>query len=222
MHRLAVIALTFFVVLTSVLPLVFARETNAERFRRGAPPLPPVRRAGANPPAPSSVPPQTVSGFLVIRDSTGLHNLGFMQNAASRFGLIGVSPLNSPESARLQATFSGSAHTVVATNALFPAPFFLGSTFPYANDPGAAPPEEILFTNVDDIPGAHVWSFDPNTKELTIALPKPNGGSVPALFFWDVLQDALELVTDVPTFLAATFASEPHDQQPVQVRVYLG
>jgi hypothetical protein len=53
-----------------------------------------------------------------------------------------------------------------------------------------------------------------------VALPKPNGGTVPAVFFWDVYQDALELVTDVPTFVAATYASEPHDQQPVQVVRY--
>ena len=51
----------------------------------------------------------------------------------------------------------------------------------------------------------------------TVALPKPNGGSVQAVFAWDTLQDALELVTDVPTFLSAAWQSEPHDKQPVLV-----
>jgi len=224
MHRLAVVALTFFVLFTSVLPLASAsarRETNAERFRRGAPPLPPVRRDGAYPPQPSSKPPPTVSGYLVIRDISGADVLGYMENNAYRSPLIGVSPVNSPVSARLQATFSGSEYTVEATNALFPAPYFLGTTFPSPNDPGEAPPEELLFTNVDDIAGAKVWSYQPNTGELTITLPKPNGGSVPAVFAWDTYQNAIELVTDVPVFLAATAKSEPPDQQPVLVRVYL-
>lgn len=51
----------------------------------------------------------------------------------------------------------------------------------------------------------------------TVALPKPSGGTVPAVFALDVYQNALELVTDVPTFLSATAASEPSDQQPILV-----
>lgn len=51
----------------------------------------------------------------------------------------------------------------------------------------------------------------------TVALPKPNGGSVQAVFAWDTLQNALELVTDVPVYLAAAKESEPPDQQPVLV-----
>jgi len=224
MHRLAVFALTFFVLFTSALPPSLAyvrRETNADRFRRGLSPLPPVRRGAAYPPQPSSKPPPTVSGTLVIRDLSGLHVLGYVQNAASRSPIIGVSPANSPDSARLQATFSGSEYTVEATNALFPAPYYLGTTFPSPNAPGEAPPEELEFTNVGDIAGAKVWSYQPSTGELTIALPKPNGGTVPAVFAWDTYQNAIELVTDVPTFLAATAKSEPPDQQPVLVRVYL-
>ncbi|KAH9043983.1 hypothetical protein EDB84DRAFT_851496 [Lactarius hengduanensis] len=216
MYRLAAVALTFFVLFSSVLPLALPRaETNADRFKRGAPPLPPTRRDSANRADPSSRPPPTGSGHLVVRDITGRQILGYMQNSDSRTPIIGVSPLNSPRSARLQATYSGSVHTLVATNALFPAPYFLGSQFPYFNDPGASPPEEILFTNVVESPGAKVWSYQQYTRELTIALPKPSGGSVQAVFAWDKLQNALELVTDVPTYLAAAWESEPHDQQPV-------
>jgi hypothetical protein len=222
MHKLAAVVLTVLVLFTSVLPpaLGARRETNADRFRRGAPPLPPTRRDGAYQPQPSSKP--TVSGFLVLRDLSGLHNLGYIENNPYRGPLIGMSPLNSPESARLQATFSGSDHTLVATNALFPGPYFLGTTFPSPNDPNEYPPEELLFTNVPDGSGAEDWSYDSNTGELTIALPKPSGGTVPAVFALDVYQNALELVTDVPTFLSATAASEPSDQQPILVRVFFG
>ena len=90
------------------------------------------------------------------------------------------------------------------------------------------------------IAGAQDWSYDPNTGELTsksnpllisrcavgllfffrtniVSLPKPQGGTVPAVFALDVSQNALELVTDVPTFLSAAAASEPSDQQPILV-----
>jgi hypothetical protein len=44
MHRLTVLALTLLLVIASVFPTVLARETNADRLRRGYPPLPPNRR----------------------------------------------------------------------------------------------------------------------------------------------------------------------------------
>lgn len=64
MHRLAVVALTLLVIIASVIPPVLARETNADRLRRGYPPLAPARRAPsrrdtAKRSGPSAVPPQT-------------------------------------------------------------------------------------------------------------------------------------------------------------------
>jgi len=44
MHRLTVVALTLLVIIASILPPVLARETNADRLKRGYPPLPPGRR----------------------------------------------------------------------------------------------------------------------------------------------------------------------------------
>ncbi|KAI0259406.1 hypothetical protein BC834DRAFT_632908 [Gloeopeniophorella convolvens] len=174
------------------------------------------------PPArPSSTPPQTVNGRLEIRDLTGRVRLGYIENALSRTPILGLTPASSPRASDLAAAFDPRAHTLLATNARFAAPYFLGSSFPYANDPGAAVPEEILFTNVPESAGAEVWSFDAFTRELTIHLPNPHGGSVQPVFALDTYQNALELVTDVPVFLAATRASEPPDKQPVLVRIYL-
>jgi hypothetical protein len=64
---------------------------------------------------------------------------------------------------------------------------------------------------------AHSLAAFFSVQTNTVALPKPNGGSVQAVFAWDTLQNALELVTDVPTYLAAAWESEPHDKQPVLV-----
>lgn len=63
MHRFAVLALTLLVVFASVLPTVLARDTNAERFRRGYPPLPPTRREVAKRQKPSSTPQTSVNLF---------------------------------------------------------------------------------------------------------------------------------------------------------------
>jgi hypothetical protein len=63
MHRLTVVVLTLLVIIAFVFPPVFAhetkRETNADRLRRGYPPLPPSRRDAAKRTGPSGVPPQT-------------------------------------------------------------------------------------------------------------------------------------------------------------------
>jgi len=57
MRRLTALALTLLVVIASVFPTVLARETNADRLRRGYPPLPPSRRDTAKRAGPSVVPP---------------------------------------------------------------------------------------------------------------------------------------------------------------------
>ncbi|KAH8995127.1 hypothetical protein EDB86DRAFT_1215224 [Lactarius hatsudake] len=222
MHRLAAVALTFLVLFSSVLPLAIARaETNADRFKRGAPPLPPTRRDSTNRADPSSRPPPTVSGHLVIRDITGRQILGYMQNSDSRSPIIGVSPLNSPQSARLR-----QRTPVLHTPLLPPMPCFLRHTFLDPSSPTSTtlgPPLLRRFSSrmsLRAVPGAKVWSYQQYTRELTIALPKPSGGSVQAVFAWDKLQNALELVTDVPTYLTAAWESEPHDQQPVLVRLF--
>jgi hypothetical protein len=109
--------------------------------------------------------------------------------------LLGVT---SSKSGALEAAFLAATNEVQATNAVFGGPSFLGSDFPSASDPSAAPPEETLFTTVPDGPGAKVWSFNAATSELTISLPKPGGGSVPAAFVLDGTQNALDLVTGTP------------------------
>jgi hypothetical protein len=57
MRRLAALVLTLLVVIASIFPTILARETNADRLRRGYPPLPPSRRDTAKRSGPSVVPP---------------------------------------------------------------------------------------------------------------------------------------------------------------------
>ncbi|KAI0297457.1 hypothetical protein B0F90DRAFT_905561 [Multifurca ochricompacta] len=226
MHRIIAVITLVLLALFACVPhhaaaAAFFRDTNADRLRRGAPLLPPTRRETAKRASTSIWQPPLVIGALQIRDLSGVHMLGYMQNAASRNPIIGVSPPNAPRSALLEAMYSVSNYTLVATNALFPEPYFLGSQYPYANDISASLPEEILFTNVDSNPGAEIWTYNYVTHELTVQLPEPTVGPVQAIFAWDTYQNALQLVTNVSMYLAAALQSEPSDKQPILVSIYL-
>jgi len=166
------------VVFASVLPSVFA-ETNADRFKRGYPPLPPSRREAAKRQQPSSAPPKTASGFLEVRDSAGVHLIGFVENTPSRLPFFGVT---GARSGALQAIFDPTAHTLKATNPVFSGPVFIG--------PNGIPPPDFLLTTVPDGPYANVWSFIAATNELTISLPKL------AAFAFNSSQNVLEVVAD--------------------------
>ncbi|KAI0249651.1 hypothetical protein BJV78DRAFT_1225111 [Lactifluus subvellereus] len=219
MHRLAVLALSLLVLCISAqaLPSVLARETNADRLRRGYPPLPPTRRDTAKRTGPSMRPPQTSSGVIEVRDQSGTRRLGFVDTLPDPgTGIFRVSAPGTPQSRHLQATFSGSAHTLVATNAAFPPPFFLGSDFPFVTAPKDLFSGEIFFRNIVSSPGAEVWSFDDVTKELTVALPNPAGGTFPTVFWWQrkpvtpaLTGNGLFFVTDVPKFAESDKITDP-------------
>jgi hypothetical protein len=177
MHRLSVIALTLLVVFASVLPTVLARETNGDRFRRGYPPLPPSRRDVAKRQKPSSTPPKTASGFLEVRDSSGAHRLGFIDNDKSLLPVLGVT---TDKNSALQGTFSAATKTVQVSNV---SPSFLG-----ADDPSGQSGE--MLSLVSDGPDAKIWSLNAATNELT-----PNFLTLAAIT-WDQGHNELELVTD--------------------------
>ncbi|KAI0287329.1 hypothetical protein BC826DRAFT_1108507 [Russula brevipes] len=168
------------------------RDSNVGLFKRNYPLVTPQRTAAA--------PPQTVSGVLEIRDHSGARQVGFVENQQCHFPLIGVTHPSAAKTDRLEATFSGDAHTVVADSA------FLGPDFfPDLTDPNA-PPEDILITSALD-------SFN---------LPQPNGRTVPAVFVWDKFQNALLLVTDWPAYQATAAKSGPlFDREPELVRLFL-
>lgn len=179
MHRLSVIALTLLVLFASVLPTVLARETNGDRFRRGYPPLPPSRRDVAKRQKPSTTPPKTASGFLEVRDSSGAHRLGFVENNKARLPALGVTK---DKNSALQGTFSAATKSVQVSN-VYGSPSFLG-----ANDPSGQSGE--LLSLVSDGPGAKIWSISAATNELT-----PNFLTLAAISY-DNANNELELVTD--------------------------
>ncbi|KAI9428781.1 hypothetical protein F5148DRAFT_257443 [Russula earlei] len=117
MHRLTVLAFALLLTFASVFPSVLARETNAYRLKRGYPPLPPTRRevGKRSQPSPSAVAhvANTVSGVLEVRDSSGAHHIGFVENVSNRLPDLGVT--TGSKSSGLQATFSWQDKTVVAT-----------------------------------------------------------------------------------------------------------
>lgn len=214
MRRLAALVLTLLVVIASIFPTILARETNADRLRRGYPPLPPSRRDTAKRSGPSVVPPpQPVCGAVEVRDQPGIHRLGFVENNAALIPVITVLSPNAPSSGRLHVCFTLSTHTLAPTDLVFTPPlkspvippWFLGSPWPDPHHPDPPPQEEPL-TIVGDTPGAHIWYLDPNTLELTITLPGPT----PAGFAWCQSLMELKITTVWP----------PPNQDPV-VRFFL-
>ncbi|KAH9958828.1 hypothetical protein BC827DRAFT_1269275 [Russula dissimulans] len=302
MKGLAILAFALLAVLASVLPPVLAlRETNAERLRRGEPPLPPSRREHERHPAaspswglvshtcprspgtrwappsavilvespgtrwappsavvlvespgtrraPSAVglveppgtrwaPPSAVGlvespgtppsavvfmeaissvanpflpsrreaakrsqqplssgGAIEVRDSSGAHHLGYIDNVQCTSS--GFDVTNSKSNA-LQAKFASSS--LVATNAAFSSPFYLGATF----NPGALPEETDFINVVAGSAGATIWSFDSTF---------PHG--VPVIIVWDAFHKAVVFVEDLHAYQADAEQHEPSNQQP--------
>jgi len=121
-------------------------------------------------------------------------------NDADNYPDVGVTDQGQTDD--LEVTFCPDSSTLKATNLdftspPFPAPYYLGSTFPDPNNPGETPPEGCPLTIVPDSPGAQIWSYDWKTKELTIAFVV-GGTTIPAGFVWDKSLNELEIVTSWP------------------------
>jgi hypothetical protein len=148
------------------------------------------------------------SGAIEVRDSSGAHRLGFIDNVQRTSS--GFDVTNSKSNA-LQAKFASSS--LVATNAAFSSPFYLGANF----NPGALPEETDLINVVAGSAGATIWSFDCMTNELTATFPH----GVPVIIVWDAFHKAVVFVEDLHAFQADAEQHEPPSQQPQVVRLYL-
>jgi len=198
MHRLTVLALTLLVIVASVFPPVLARETNADRLRRGYPPLPPGRRQPsrrdtAKRSGPSAVPPQTVTGVVEVRDQSGAHRLGFVSNEVegdSSLNFLGVVGSNQPTSPLLLVSLTSGDQDLAAIN-----PNFAPNISPTPPPPCVGPLQEELgpLTILTCARPDH-WSLDPKTNELTIQAVGSSGTPRPATFAWDQMMNELEVV----------------------------
>ncbi|KAH9031301.1 hypothetical protein EDB84DRAFT_1492756 [Lactarius hengduanensis] len=99
------------------------RETNGQRFARGLPPLPPIRRSPTESAQVLPPPSPSVIGRLEVRHATDHTRLGYIANDAS-YGPIGLNLDigHNPAIPDLIVEFSGST----AQDPEFDAPYYIG------------------------------------------------------------------------------------------------
>jgi len=208
-------------------------ETNAQRLARGLNPNPPqFLRAAWTPDdptpvfakrsQPSSTPSVTYSGRLELRDPTDSHVFGHIRNWATPGTISGLTSVGSDLLVSITLPSSGFGPCdIVATNAAFPAPFFVGGggnslhNVPSLNKGDR---NTIDFTNVEQTPPSSVplpsqnqadqglyqesaiWSINPSTKELIPQWINPDGSKAPTFIAYDSRENNVFFVGDINAY----------------------
>ncbi|KAH9059666.1 hypothetical protein EDB87DRAFT_1684518 [Lactarius vividus] len=174
--------------------LFMKRETNGQRFARGLPPLPPIRRSPtetANRRQVSQPPSTSDTGRLEVRHATDNTRLGYVANDAGR-GPIGLNLdiAHNPAIPDLIVEFSDS--TLVAQDPKFDAPYYIGGygTLPFT----------IEFINVGAGPGAAIWSLDSTSGALNATWTNSDNSASQPTLIYDSELNALNFTSN-PTAL---------------------
>jgi len=210
MQRFAVVLFALVALFATVVPSSAGvlshvkRETNADRFARGLPPLPPTRRASAKRSQVSqgSVPR---TGRIEVRNhgpQGGNPHLGYVQNGP--VGPTGVNPGNNPAYSDLYVTFDPVEHTIQCLDSQFndgnPGTFFGGLVT--SNILSATSSAYVLLTNValgNVADEADIWSIDPNGL-LSAVWENVDSSTVTVSFAYYGATNTLALVGDILDF----------------------
>lgn len=177
------------------------RETNAARFARGLPPLPPTRRETArrHEKSQASVPR---SGRVQVRDHDHGNSHGYIQNGPS--GPHGINHGGDPDYSDLTVIYNSVQNSIFCLGA-----HFSGNGF-YL---GAAVSTEILsihstahvsLINVEigiTTAEAGIWTIGPDGK-LTAVWVNIDGSTVPVGCAYHDVDNALVLVGDIDGFIS--------------------
>ncbi|KAH8989450.1 hypothetical protein EDB92DRAFT_1947404 [Lactarius akahatsu] len=188
------------VLLATVVPVEAAflgkRETNSQRFARGLPPLPPVRRSPTESAMRRQVSPPPVSsttGRLEVRQADGGAVLGYVANDPSR-GPVGLN-LNTdlnPAYTDLDVTFSGS--DLLSQDPAFETPYYIGGLGKNALSPQNT--NTIKFINVHAGPYAAIWSLDTTSGALNATWTNPDGTEVKPTLIYDAGSNVLSFTAN--------------------------
>jgi len=205
MQRFAVVLFALVALFATVVPssasslLHVKRETNADRFARGLPPLPPTRRETAKRQQNSQQPSAPTTGRIQVRDNGSGSPLGYVQNGQSGPHGIDINPGFTD----LYVTFNSVQNTI-----FFQDQQFIGGSFFGALDPGniinAASTLALPLTNVylgNVIEEADIWWIDQTTGELTAYWTNPDSTTSLVYFAYNAAADSLVLVGDVVDFI---------------------
>ncbi|KAJ7577054.1 hypothetical protein C8J56DRAFT_1031757 [Mycena floridula] len=208
-----------------LLPTILATpsESNAQRFRRGLGPLPP-RRFGrsipgySQPPptrvvaarsssSPSSTPSLTQFGRLQVRTSDNVP-LGYVRNTGEDTTIGGINFLGDDHDLHVKITTSGrgQASKIIATNAVFPPPFYLGVIS--ESGVGLNNSNSLAFSNVNNVQDPHeqssIWFFDHATKEVSAQYVNPDGAKPSTILAYDTRENHLFFVGHLASYNSHT------------------
>ncbi|KAH9014440.1 hypothetical protein EDB85DRAFT_2157406 [Lactarius pseudohatsudake] len=172
------------------------RETNADRFARGLPPMPPTRRSTAKRQQNSPVPR---SGRIQVRDPGTGNPHGYMQNGPSGPG--GVNRDDNPDYTDLNVIYNPAEKSIYCLGAHFSGDgSYLG-----ALDSSDQSTAFVILTNVDkDISTAQarIWTIDTVTGKLTAILLNYDGSFVTVSCVYHQGKNVLALVGDSNDYLS--------------------
>ncbi|KAI0287328.1 hypothetical protein BC826DRAFT_1118315 [Russula brevipes] len=209
MQKLVFIVLAAFLGLISLVEGVAAvtRETNADRFARGLPPLAPVRRTRtdtAKRTQPSSVDTEHPQAWHIeARQASDGTTVGYVASDPSGSQLNLLDKHKDASNEVIHVEYSGSS--LYTKHSKSPTPFYVGcsGTLPLA----VGSPNALQLTGVESgrksfwlrpmyASSAAIWNVDPSTSELTATWVNPDNSQVQPFFAYDPEQDALFLTGD--------------------------
>ncbi|KAJ6591533.1 hypothetical protein DFH09DRAFT_177348 [Mycena vulgaris] len=201
------------------------KETNASRFRRGLPPLPPrfaLRNKGSTASAtvtswPSSTPrPRFSARSGRIQVFAGNTSLGYVRNSTpiNSINLGGVPK----QDLRVETVSERAPFDIIVTNPNFLSPFYVGVLVSRNLD--ARELATMTLSNVDRArsnfratgPGksyvqSQIWSISSNTNELEARYLNPDGSKSSLFVAYDAHENELYFVGDIDFFNSASPAS---------------
>ncbi|KXN87410.1 hypothetical protein AN958_08841 [Leucoagaricus sp. SymC.cos] len=205
-------------------------ETNASRMARGLPPNPPVHfaRGATNvwaakrwspSPSPSPSPSSCYTGKIEVKYDSDGHSAGFVRNWENG-GVNGLNFSGAPLEVKVcKAGAQTDLYNIVATNAVFPSPHYVGATsgtvagslttgdrssVSFSNVPRTTPNGRPALVNGNYYESA-IWTFDTSTKELTPQWINPDGSRPNTVIAYDIRANELFFVGDISQWNVSGF-----------------
>ncbi|KAI9451504.1 hypothetical protein BJY52DRAFT_1190941 [Lactarius psammicola] len=172
------------------------RETNGQRFARGLPPLPPIRRSPtetakhrqvSQPPGPSYT-----TGRLEVRWAANNTRVGYVANDPN-LGPIGLNLDSAPNPADLDLTVEFSGSKILAQDPEFDAPYYIGGY-------GASPllPQRLSTIEFINVHAGHaaIWTLDSTSGALNATWTNPDNTTVRPTLIYDPGLNALNFTSN--------------------------
>ncbi|KAH9074979.1 hypothetical protein EDB83DRAFT_2312445 [Lactarius deliciosus] len=176
------------------------RETNADRFARGLPPMPPTRRSTAKRQQNSPVPR---SGRIQVRDPGNGNPHGYIKNGRSGPG--GVNHNDHPDDSDLSVIFDPAEKTIYCLGSHFSEDGPYLGALDHSEFLGGHSTASVIITNVNigiSTAQAGIWTIDRVTGILTAIWRNHDGTIATVSCVYHPGSNVLALVGDPDDFIS--------------------